>query len=136
QGKLLETLLASAFEAHPYRRMPGGWASDIMSLRVRDAEQFFKTYYVPSNITMSIVGDVDPKQARALAEKYFAALPAGPLPPLVHTVEPEQTGPRNTEVESPSQPLEMRVYKRPSEYDKDHPLVDVISGVLSGRGTG
>jgi predicted Zn-dependent peptidase len=48
QGKLMETMLASAFEAHPYRRMPGGWASDIQSLRVRDAEQFYKTYYVPA----------------------------------------------------------------------------------------
>ena len=71
QGKLMETMLASAFEAHPYRRMPGGWASDIQSLRVRDAEQFYKTYYVPANITIGIVGDVDPKQTRALAEKYF-----------------------------------------------------------------
>src|SRR5882762_214906 len=136
QGKLMETLMASAFEAHPYRRMPGGWASDIMSLRVRDAEQFYKTYYVPANITMAIVGDVDPKQVRAFAEKYFAALPAGPLPPLVHTVEPEQACSRNAEVESPSQPLEVIVYKRPSQYDKDDPVFDVISGVLSGGRTG
>ena len=135
QQKLMETLLASAFQAHPYRRMPGGWASDITSLRVRDAEQFFKTYYGPANITMSIVGDVDPKQMRALAEKYFAALPPGPLPPTVHTVEPEQAGPRKAEVESPSQPLEVMVYKRPSQYDKDDPVFDVISGILSGGRT-
>jgi len=72
---------------------------------------------------------------RALAEKYFASLPPGPLPPTVHTVEPEQAGPRKAEVESPSQPLEVMVYKRPSQYDKDDPVFDVISGILSGGRT-
>ena len=82
QQKLIQCLLSSAFEAHPYRRLSVGWATDIQSLRVRDAEQFYKTYYVPANITIGIVGDVDPKQARALADKYFTRLPARPLPPL------------------------------------------------------
>jgi predicted Zn-dependent peptidase len=136
QGKLMETMLASAFEAHPYRRMPGGWASDIQSLRVRDAEQFYKTYYVPANITIGVVGDVDPKQTRGLAEKYFGRLPSGPLPPLVHTVEPQQEGPRQTQVESPAQPFELVAYKRPDQYHEDDPVFDVISGILAGGRTG
>ena len=136
QGQLLEALTADAFEAHPYRRPPAGWASDIQSLRVHDAEQFYKTYYVPANITMAIVGDVDPKQARAFADKYFGRLPAGPLPPLVHTVEPVQDGPRTVQVESPAQPFEVIAYKRPDQYDKDDPVFDVISSILSGGRTG
>ena len=136
QGQLLEALTADAFEAHPYRRPPAGWASDIQSLRVHDAEQFYKTYYVPANITMAIVGDVDPKQARAFADKYFGRLPAGPLPPLVHTVEPVQDGPRTVQVESPAQPFEVIAYKRPDQYDKDDPVFGVISSILSGGRTG
>ena len=136
QGQLMETMVAAAFEAHPYRRMPGGWASDIASLRVSDAERFYKTYYVPSNITIGIVGDVDSKQVRALAERYFGRLPGGQLPPLVHTVEPPQTGPRLAQVESPSQPFELIGYKRPDEQDKDDPVFDVISSILAGGRTG
>lgn len=136
QGQLMETMLASAFEAHPYRRMTAGWSSDIQSLRVRDAEQFYKTYYVPANIAIAIVGDVDPRRARQFAEKYFGRLPAGPLPPLVHTVEPVQDGPRKVEVESPSQPFELIGYKRPDQYDKDDPVFDVISSILAGGRTG
>ncbi len=136
QGRLFETLMASAFEAHPYRRPPAGWSSDIQNLRVRDAEQFYKTYYVPGNITIGIVGDVAPKQARALSEKYFGRLPVGPLPPRVHTVEPPQDGPRQAEVESPAQPLEVIAYKRPDQYDQDDPVFDVISGILAGGRTG
>src|SRR5690349_3090491 len=77
QGKLMENFLATAFEAHPYRRMTAGWASDVQSLRVRDAEQFYHTYYVPANMAIGIVGDIDPHQVRQLAEKYFGRLPAG-----------------------------------------------------------
>ena len=70
-------LLAAAFEAHPYHHSPGGWASDIENLRLSDAIAFYKKYYVPSNISIAIVGDVDPKQARVLAEKYFSIIPKG-----------------------------------------------------------
>ena len=136
QGQLVEALFASAFEAHPYRRPPVGWASDIRSLRVRDAEQFYKTYYVPANITVGIVGDVDRKQIRELAEKYFGRLPAGPLPPQVHTLEPQQDGPRETQIQSPAQPFDLIVYKRPDQYDKDDPVFDVISSILAGGRTG
>lgn len=135
QGKLIESLAASAFQAHPYRRPTGGWASDIQSLRVSDAEQFFKTYYVPGNIAIAIVGDVDAKQARNFAEKYFGRIPNSPLPPLVHTVEPEQDGPRQVQVESPAQPFEVIAYKRPDQYDKDDPVFDVITSILAGGRT-
>jgi predicted Zn-dependent peptidase len=136
QGKLLEELNAAAFAAHPYRRPGAGWASDIQSLRVVDAEQFYKTYYVPGNIAIAIVGDVDPKQARTLAEKYFGRLATGPLPPLVHTTEPQQDGPRQVTVESPAQPFDVIAYKRPDQYDKDDPVFDVVSSVLAGGRTG
>ena len=129
-------MLSSAFEAHPYRRLSVGWASDIQSLRVRDAEKFYKTYYVPANITIGIVGDIDPKQARALADKYFTRLPAGPLPPIIHTVEPQQEGPRLAQIQSASQPFEVIGYKRPDQYDKDDPVFDVVSSLLAGGRTG
>src|SRR5690242_6390925 len=69
QGKLLEDFLATAFEAHPYRNPPAGWPSDIVNLRLADARAFFQKYYVPANITIGIVGDVHPAEARRLAEK-------------------------------------------------------------------
>src|SRR5258708_23721080 len=90
QGKLVEALLATAYEAHPYRVMPGGWASDIDNFRRPEAEKFYKTYYTPGNITIGIAGDVNPAEAKKLAEKYFGRLPAGPLPPVVRTVAPKQ----------------------------------------------
>jgi predicted Zn-dependent peptidase len=131
QGRLLQAFLATAFEAHPYRVMGTGWPSDIQHLRVADAWNFFRTYYVPGNIVMGIVGDVNPAEAKRLAEKYFGPMAKRPMPPLVHTVEPPQVGPKLANVESPNQPLVVFGWKRPDQYDKDDPVFDVISGMLS-----
>src|ERR1700683_2946739 len=105
QGKLVEALLATAFAAHPYRNMPGGWASDIDNFRRTEAEAFYKKYYVPANITIAISGDVDPKECKRMADKYFSILPSGPLPSGPRTVEPIQNGERRVQVESPAQPF-------------------------------
>src|SRR5712671_3644085 len=105
QGKLVEALLATAFAAHPYRNSPAGWATDIENFRLKEAVQFYKKYYVPANITIGIAGDVDPKECKRLAEKYFGILPPGPLPEGPRTVEPPQEGEKRVQVESPAQPI-------------------------------
>jgi predicted Zn-dependent peptidase len=135
QGKLMEQMLATAIAAHPYRNMPGGWGSDIENLRVKDAEKFFNEYYVPGNITMTVVGDVTPARIRGLAEEYFSRIPKRPLPDPVMTVEPSQEGPKHADVSSPAQPMEFIAYHRPDQYDKDDPVFDVLSSLLSGGRT-
>ena len=136
QGMLVEALLATAYAAHPYRNMPGGWASDIENFRLTEAVQFYKKYYVPSNITIGIAGDVDPKECRRLADKYFSILPAGPVPSGPRTVEPVQKGEKRVAVESPAQPFVAIGYKRPDQNDKDDPVFDVLNEILSGERTG
>jgi predicted Zn-dependent peptidase len=136
QGKLMEALLGTAFVAHPYRQGPGGWASDIENLRLTEAEEFYKTFYVPGNISIGIAGDVTPSEVKRLADKYFSPLPSRPLPPLITTVEPKQEGVKRIEVESPSQPLMFIGYKRPDQYDKDDPVFDVIATILASGRTG
>ncbi|HEV2202731.1 MAG TPA: pitrilysin family protein [Bryobacteraceae bacterium] len=135
QGKLVEALVAVAFSAAPYRNMPGGWASDIDNFRRPDAERFYNQYYVPANITIGIAGDVKPQEARRLAEKYFARLPAHPLPVAKRTEEPVQEGERRVAVSSPAQPFMIIAYKRPDQYSKDDAALDVLSEVLSGGRT-
>jgi predicted Zn-dependent peptidase len=136
QGKLIELFAATALIAHPYRRPTVGWASDIENLRMSDAEAFFNKYYVPANITIAIAGDVQAADIRKLADRYFGPLVKKPLPPPVSTVEPPQDGIKSAQVESAAQPIEVIGYKRPSQYDKDDAVFDVISSILSGGRTG
>ena len=134
-GKLFEEVLATAMVAHPYREPTVGWGSDIEGLRATDAEAFFAKYYVPGNITIAIVGDVQPAKIKAMAAEYFGRLQKRPLPPPVTTVEPPQEGPRRVEVASPAQPLEFLAYHRPDQQSPDDPVLDVITDILSGGRT-
>jgi predicted Zn-dependent peptidase len=134
-GKLFEQMLATAMIAHPYREPTVGWASDIENLRATDAEAFFAKYYRPSNLTIAIVGDVQPAQMKAMATEYFGRIPGGPPPPPVITVEPKQEGQREVHVVSPAQPIELLAYHRPDQQSPDDPVFDVIADVLSGGRT-
>ena len=135
QGRIFEALMTSAFAAHPYRQLVG-WASDIENLRAKNAEVFHKTYYVPGNITIAIAGDITAAEARRLADKYYASIPAGPAPPPVITVEPKQDGEKRVWIESQSQPFLLVAYKRPDQLDKDDPVFDVVESILSSGRTG
>jgi predicted Zn-dependent peptidase len=79
---------------------------------------------------------VNPAEARRLADRYFGPLPKRPAPLPLHTVEPPQPGPKTAVVDSPSQPLLVIGYKRPDERDKDDPVFDIASEILSGGRTG
>ena len=134
-GKLLDVAITSAFAAHPYR-VAAGWASDIVALRARDAEAFWKEHYVPSNITVGISGDITAAKAKRMAMKYFGDMPPGPPPSRVTTTEPPQMGEKRVKVEDASQPFLLIAYKRPSEMDPDDAAFDVLDGIVSGGRTG
>jgi len=135
QGKMLELLLQTTFLAHPQRSLIG-WASDIENLRAKEAEEFFRKYYVPSNMVMVIAGDVDPKEAKRLADQYFSSLPSGPMPPRVITDEPKQEGERRAVIETESQPMLYLGYKRPNAFHPDDAPLAVLASALSSGRTG
>jgi len=136
QGKLVEMLVATAFAASPYHNEPVGWASDIEHFRRPAAERFYRQYYVPANMTLGVAGDVNPSEARRLAEKYFGRLPARPLPSQYRTQEPVQEGEKRVTVSSPAQPFLILAYKRPDRHSPDDAALAVLDSVLSDGRTG
>ena len=134
--KLQQSLLATAFAANPYRNPVLGWPGDSANLRPSDARSFVDTYYVPANTVIAIAGDVDPVNARRLADRYFGPLPAKPLPSRVHTAEPPQDGPKSVTVWSDGQQLLMVGYRRPPETNRDDPAFDVFRTLLGEGRTG
>lgn len=130
-GRMIEQFLATAYMAHPYRNPDVGWPSDLQSLTITDAHKFFDTYYVASNMTIAVVGDVKPDEVFRLAEKYFGRLPAKQKPEDLRTVEPPQIDERNVSIPEPSQPIYLEGYHRPDYRDADDAVYDAISDLLS-----
>jgi predicted Zn-dependent peptidase len=134
-GRLIEQFDAAAYLAHPYKQPVVGYMSDLMSISREDAERFYKKHYVPANLTVAIVGDVNPETVLPLVETYFGRLPAGPKPEPLRTVEPPQTAEKAVTLIDPSQPVYMEGYHRPSDTHADDPVYDVIASVLSSGRT-
>jgi zinc protease len=64
-------------KGHPYHEPVIGSHADLSAATLDDVKEFFREYYVPNNAILTIVGDFDPAQAKALANKYFGRQRAG-----------------------------------------------------------
>ncbi len=90
-----EQLNAAQYLNHRYGVPVIGWRHEMEALDLDDALSFYETYYSPNNAILVVSGDVEPEAVRALAEKYYGAIPANPdLPPRLRTQEPPQTAAR------------------------------------------
>jgi zinc protease len=70
-------------EAHPYSWPVIGSMADLSAASYEDVVDFFKKWYGPANASVVIAGDVDAKEVRALAEKWFGEIPkSDPVAPL------------------------------------------------------
>lgn len=130
-GTMVEALLDKAFEVHPYQRPVIGYEQDIRNLTREDVQQFFTTHYVPRNLTMAVVGDVDPQQVKQLAQVYFGRYQAQPAPPQLEVEEPRQTQTREVSLQLPAQPWYLEAYHRPGINHPDHVVYEIIGRLLS-----
>jgi zinc protease len=76
-GTAIENSFDRLFTKHPYRWSVIGSMEHLDAATEDDYVNFYKTFYVPANATLSIAGDIDKKEARKLIEKYFGTIPKG-----------------------------------------------------------
>ncbi len=134
-GRLLEQFASVAFMAHPYKRPVIGYASDIQSYTITDAQKFFQTHYVPSNMVTAIVGDVKAEAIIPILDKYFGRIPSGKEPPALRTVEPPPVAEKIVILRDPSQPIYVEGYHKPAVGHPDQPVYDAIDDVLTNGRT-
>ncbi|MDH3746135.1 MAG: insulinase family protein [Acidobacteriota bacterium] len=130
-GRLIEQMLAAAFTAHPYGYPGIGYMSDLESFSRRDAIEFYKNHYVPSNMVTVISGGVDKEKVLPLLDKYFGRMETGREPPPLRTVEPPQIAERVLRIPDQSQPIYAEGYMRPAITHPDNAVYDAIADVLS-----
>jgi zinc protease len=74
-GRLNEIIYNQAFTVHPYKHPTIGSMEDLEAASVDDVRDFYRTYYVPSNATLTLVGDFDSNQAIQLVNQYLGRVP-------------------------------------------------------------
>lgn len=130
-GKLIEEFLTVAYEAHSYKSPTIGYMSDLQNLTRADAQTFFNKYYVPSNLTAVVVGDVNVAQIHALADTYFGRIPKEAKPEPLRTVEPPQAGERRLTLHLQSQRVTLVGYHKPGIQHPDNAVYDALGSLLS-----
>ena len=139
---LYEQLMAATYTAHPYHNPIIGWMTDLDNLTANDARAFYKKWYNPLNAVLVVAGDVNPEEARALAEKYYGVLPTHPVEARKVVIEPTQTAMRALAVKAPAdQPYLLMSFKVPQLRNVENPTpsdwealtLTVLSAILDGN---
>ena len=132
-GRLNELIYDQAFTVHPYKHPTIGSMKDLEAASIGDVRDFFRTYYVPNNATLVLVGDFNTKEAQDLVAKYLGRVPKSDRPvPRDIPQEPPQTKERRVRLDE-SWPLPAVVVAHHITYDGNpdsYPL-HIASKVLS-----
>lgn len=87
---------AAAFSRHPARLPLLGERARFDALTRDDVVEFHRRHWVPGNAILSVVGDVDPRDAYHAVREAFADWPRAALPDVRIPDEPEQSGRRES----------------------------------------
>jgi zinc protease len=134
-GDLWLKLRPLVYKKHPYRWATiGKELSHIENATMEDVKDFFFRFYRPNNAVLVVAGKVDVAQVRALAEKWFGDIPAGPSLQKVFPKEEEQTQARYL-LHTADVPVKSlyKVFRTPEKYSKEAYALDLFADAL-GRG--
>ena len=131
---LWEEVNAAAFKAYPYGHPVIGWMEDLRQLTRTDVQNFYKTYYVPNNAVVVVVGDFDRAQLLPRIQEAFGSIPRRPEPPPVRSDEPPQKGERRVMLRRQDARLPSLVagYHAPNMKDPDSYALDMLEVILAG----
>ena len=129
-----ETILKNLYPpTHPYSWPVIGSMTDLSAATYDDVVEFFKTYYVPNNASISIAGDINPEETLKLVEKWFGGIPAGkpvdPQNPAAVRLNEEKIVVLEDRVQLP------RLYMTwitPQRFTPGDAELDVLANILSG----
>ena len=132
-GVAYELITKATYPAgHPYSWTVIGSMDDLNAASMSDVQEWFKTYYGPSNAVLSVAGDIDAATARQKVEKYFGDIPAGPPIAANRVWIAKMTGThRQVAEDRVPQARIYKVWNVPQDGTADSDYLDLVSSVLS-----
>ncbi len=127
--------LADSGGCFPYAHSIIGSMDDLNAAKTADVKAFFDLYYAPSNATLTIVGDFELAQAKALVQQYFGDIPRGKEPPAVSCEAKFNSGAIRRPWPDPKAnlPAVLLAYRVPEYRHADMPAIDLLATIL-GQG--
>src|SRR3989440_7058615 len=124
-------LFATAYQRHPYHFPVIGDIEIYNQLTQDQVMQYYKTRYVPNNLTFVVVGDVDAEKVRQQIAGLFKAYPEKSLKPVFIPAEPLQLGRREVHKEFATELTHLSLaWHIPEVTNPDVPALDLLSTIL------
>lgn len=136
-SRMFEELMAASLRLHPYRNPVIGWMQDLERLTIDDVRAFYQKHYVPGNVTVVLVGDVDFNSVKQTVQRTFGRIKARPVPERFNPQEPPPLGPKRVNVSLPAQSpllaitLPVPVWN-PGENDREAAALAIATRILAG----
>ena len=132
-GTILLESLKRAYSVHPYKWPVIGYMEHLNAAEEMDFKNFYKDFYVPNNAIVSIAGDIDYENAKALVTKYFGDIPKSAKPVYrPNVVEPALTHEiRDTIYDNIQLPAVVQTYRIPAQGTPDYYAVSMLGQLLS-----
>jgi len=132
-GTVVQEIMKRAFTVHPYRWTPIGSMEHLNAATESDYVNFYKTFYVPNNAVLSVAGDLNIEETKALIEKYFGSIPRGTKEIYrPNIVEPEQMAEIiDTVYDAVQLPAVIQGYRIPAQGTEDYYAVSMLSNLLA-----
>jgi len=133
ENRLWDALFGTAFREHPYRQPIIGHRDVFSAVTREDLMGYYRERYVPNNLVVVIVGDVDLAATRVLVEQHFGAPPRVRLAPVLVPAEPVQLAPRELHrFEKVELSRGALAWPIPGLTHADAPMLDLLATVLGG----
>lgn len=132
-GSLLEETMKRVYRDHPYRWPVIGSMAHLDAAEEEDYKQFYEDFYVPENAVLSIAGDLNIKESKALIDKYFSTIPSGKKQVYRPSIQepPMQGEVRDTVYDNIQLPAVIQAYRIPAQGTDDAYAVEMLSTLLA-----
>ncbi|MEL7147227.1 MAG: pitrilysin family protein, partial [Bacteroidota bacterium] len=133
-GTVLSKMFENAFRGTNYEWSPIGSFEDIDAATEEDFVDFYETFYVPDNATLTIAGDIEIPQAKELVKKYFSEIKKGTKDIPRPTIEAPKFDKevRETVFDNIQLPAVVQGYRIPKQGTKDSYALEMLTTLLSG----
>ena len=138
-GDIQEKIMGAVFKKQPYAYPIIGSTENLKNPRLSDMSEFYKKYYVASNMGLILCGDITPSdKLTELLEQTFGRVQTGPMPQRGYSPMPDIQAGEACEVKLPIPLLgiEALIYKAPTDFEPDAIALELANGLLSNGKAG
>ncbi|MCL1973856.1 MAG: insulinase family protein [Bacteroidetes bacterium] len=137
EEKVFDTIMAELFPHHPYGKQTViGTQEHLKNPSITNIKRYFDTWYVPNNMAVVMVGDLDPDKTIKIIDKYFGKLQSKVLSPLEYAPEDPITQPIVKEVQGLEAANVTIAFRFPGAHSKEAATMELINYLLTNGKAG